>query len=289
MEVAYYPGCSVHSMAREYDQSTRLVCRQLDLNLREVDDWNCCGASSAHSFNRLLAVGLGARNLVLVNRMNLDQVTTPCPACFSALKTASAELKENGELCSMVEWDTREANSPGVKVTHLLQLLIEEVGLDNIAARVKRKLAGMRLAAYYGCLTRPVGTVEFDDPEQPVFLDLLLEGLGAQTVNWSHKAECCGGTLAQARTDIVLDLSGEILEGARQAGASAIVAACPLCQINLDIRQQAILTRDGTKYNLPVIYFTQLMGLALGLTPRALGFSRLLISPSPLLQAMGLK
>ncbi len=289
MDVAYYPGCSVHSMAREYDQSARLVCRQLDLDLHEIDDWNCCGASAAHSFNRLLAAGLGARNLARVSQMNIDWVTSPCPACFTALKTASIELKENNELRGVVDGDAGGPNSLKIKVTHLLQLLTEEIGLDSIAAEVKHKLTGLKLAAYYGCLTRPAGIIEFDDPEQPVSLDLLLEGLGAQTVNWSHKAECCGGALAQARTDIVLDLSGEILEAARQAGASAIVAACPLCQINLDTRQQAILTRNGTKYNLPVIYFTQLMGLAFGFSQRMLGFNRLLINPFPLLQTLGFK
>lgn len=151
--------------------------------------------------------------------------------------------------------------------------------MDSITSRVTHRLSGLKLAAYYGCLTRPARIVGFDDPEQPVSLDLLLEGLGAQTVTWSHKAECCGGALAQARTDIVLDLCGEILEAARQAGASAIVAACPLCQINLDTRQQAIQARNGTEFNLPVVYFTQLMGLAFRFSPRSLGFNRLLTDP----------
>ncbi|MGI5943001.1 MAG: CoB--CoM heterodisulfide reductase iron-sulfur subunit B family protein [Pelotomaculaceae bacterium] len=286
MDVAYYPGCSAHKIAREYDQSARLVCRQLDLNLHEIDDWNCCGASAAHSFNRLLAASLGARNLALASQMNTGWVTSPCPACFAALKTASLELKENKELRgAFAAGGTR---SHEIKVTHLLQLLTEEIGLDIIASGVKHRLSGLKLAAYYGCLTRPARIIEFDDPEQPVSLDLLLEGLGAQTVIWSHKAECCGGALAQARTDIVLDLCGEILEAARQAGASAIVAACPLCQINLDTRQQDILTSNGTKYNLPVIYFTQLMGLAFGFSPRAMGFNRLLTDPFPLLQTLDL-
>jgi len=284
MDVAYYPGCSAHMMAREYDQSARLVCRQLDLNLQEIDDWNCCGASSAHSFDRLLAANLGARNLALAGQRSTGCVTSPCPCCFIALKTASLELKENEELRGVFE--AGGTSSHEIKVTHLLQLLTEEVGLDSITSRVTHRLSGLKLAAYYGCLTRPARIVGFDDPEQPVSLDLLLEGLGAQTVTWSHKAECCGGALAQARTDIVLDLCGEILEAARQAGASAIVAACPLCQINLDTRQQAIQARNGTEFNLPVVYFTQLMGLAFGFSPRSLGFNRLLTDPSPILQTL---
>jgi len=156
--------------------------------------------------------------------------------------------------------------------------------LEQIQKQVVKPLQGMKLAAYYGCLiTRPKSMVQFDDPEQPVSLDRLLQTLQAETVNWSHKAECCGGGFAASATNIVIDLGGQVLEAARQAGAQGIVVACPMCQANLDTRQRAIEADHGITYNLPIIYFTQLLGLGLGFTAKEMGLNRLLTSPSNLL------
>lgn len=285
MNVAYFPGCSLHSMAHEYDISTRLVCRHLNINLKEIEDWNCCGATAAHSLDHTLAVGLAARNLSIARQMNLDRVTAVCAGCFGRLKSASHEMRHNPHMRSEVEAMLQEPAPLKTEVQHLLQLLVEEAGLDAIKQKVVKPLQGLRLAAYYGCLlTRPQQVVDFDDPEQPVSLDHLLQALGAETVTWGHKAECCGGGYAASDTAIVLDLGGQVINSARNAGAEAIVVACPMCQGNLDMRQKAM----GLDYRMPIIYFTQLMGLAFGYKSNQLGINKLFNSPIPLLKSKGL-
>lgn len=289
MKVAYFPGCSGHGLAREYDMSARLVCQRLGIELQEVDDWNCCGATAAHSLNHVLAVSLSARNLSRVAKMNLEQVTTPCAGCFSRLKTASYEIKNNATIAQKVQ-TLIEAPAPvEPEVSSLLQLVYEQVGVQAVREKVSRPLKGLRLAAYYGCLlTRPKKISNFDDPDQPVSMDHLLQALGAETVTWGYKAECCGGGYAASQTSIVLDLGGQVLESAVEAGAEAIVVACPMCQANLDTRQEAIWKEKGKSRQVPIIYFTQLMGLAFGFSPPSLGMKRLLTSPFPLLRRKGL-
>lgn len=278
MEVAYYPGCSLHAMALEYDKSARLVCCSLGVKLREVHDWNCCGATAAHSIDHKLATDLCTRNLNTVKDMGLKRVTAPCAACFNRLKTVAQE-------CATKE----RSAEPEVEVSHLLQFLVQDVGLQAIIKKVIKPLSGLRIAAYYGCLlSRPARIAAFDDPEQPQTMDRLLQALGADTLNWSHKAECCGGSMALSFADIVLKLTSDLLRAASQAGAEAIVVACPLCQINLDTRQNEIEAKEGVSYRLPVLYFTQLMGLGYGISPRRLGLNRLLTDPFELLRAKGL-
>ncbi len=283
MEVAYYPGCSGHGMTLEYQLSTAAVFRHLGIDIREVEDWNCCGASAAHSVSHALALELNLRNLELVEKMGLSQVTTPCAGCYSRLKTAEKLRSDE------VRAQKRKAQVPGARVSHTLQFLMQEIGPAGIRGKMVRPLKGLRLAAYYGCLlTRPRKLADWDDPEQPNRMDELLKALGAETVEWSHKTECCGAGMAACRTDIVLDLSGEILKAAKQAGADAITVACPLCQTNLDTRQAEIEALQGTKYGLPVIYFTQLMGISFGYGIKELGLHKLITDAVPLLKAKGL-
>lgn len=284
--IAYYPGCSLHSVAHEYNQSAQLVCQRLGIELEEVQDWNCCGATAAHSLDHGLALGLSARNLALIESMGLEDVMTPCAGCFNRLKTAVYELNNDGNSRDKIEKTTGISltGAQAVRVHHLLQLMLNEIGLAKIKKQVKNSLNGMKLAAYYGCLlTRPRAVVQFDDPEQPVAMDNLLQALGAETVAWSHKAECCGGGFAASQTDIVVDLGGQVLEAARQAGAQAIVVACPMCQINLDTRQKAIDQSRHTSYCLPIVYFTQIMGLAMGFSFKQMALHHLFTDPRPLL------
>jgi heterodisulfide reductase subunit B2 len=290
MDIAFYPGCSLHGIAREYGRSARLICRRLGIRLADVTDWNCCGATAAHSLDRELTLGLSARNLSIVNRMNLDRVATPCAGCFSRLKGCSHELSNSTEIREEME---RRIGAPLAKlpeVSHLLQVLVEMVGMKELSDAVSRPLKGLKLAAYYGCLiTRPRAVARFDDPEQPTSMDRILQAMGADTVRWSHKAECCGGAFAASQTGIVVDLGGQVLEAARQAGADALVVACPMCQVNLDTRQQAIEEARGVRYNLPIIYFTQLMGMACGFSWKQMGLDRMLVSPLPLFRRAGLE
>ncbi len=289
MDIAFYPGCSLHGIAREYGRSADLVCRRLGIRLLEVEDWNCCGATAAHSLDRELALGLSARNLSIVNRMGFTRVVTPCAGCFSRMKGCCHELSRSAQTREKMEERIGASLAELPDVSHLLQLMVETVGLKKLADAVSRPLKGLRLAAYYGCLiTRPRAIARFDDPEQPTSMDRLLQAVGAETVPWSHKAECCGGGFAASETGIVVDLGGQVLEAARQAGADAIVVACPMCQVNLDTRQQAVEEARGVRYNLPVIYFTQLMGVAYGFSPKQLGLDRMLVSPLPLLRRSGL-
>jgi len=289
MNIGYFPGCSVHSMAKEYDWSAQLVCERLGVNLREIEDWNCCGATAAHSLDHDLAIGLSARNLEAVSRMGLDVMTTPCAGCFNRLKTAHFELTNNSFMHRKIGEQMGIPLNGLPQVSHLLQLFYEHVGLERIAEPLVKPLSSLKLAAYYGCLiTRPRKITGFDDPEQPCSMDRILERLGAQTVKWSHKAECCGGSFSLSETSIVLDLGAQVLGAARQAGAEALVVACPMCQTNLETRQSSIQKEQGITYNLPIIYFTQLMALAYGHSVAKTGLKRLLISPLPLLQKKGL-
>ncbi len=289
INVAYYPGCSLKGMASEYDKSSRIVCSHLGIKLHEIKNWNCCGATSAHSLNHNLDISLSARNLDIVKSMNLDHVTSPCPGCFSRLKGSSFEMRNNTAVRNTVEKFLGRSAPVEPEVSSMVQLIVENNSMKEIASHVVKPLNGLKAAVYYGCLlTRPKKIVGFDDPEKPMSLDFIMQSVGAETVTWGCKAECCGGGYSVSETDIVMDLSSRILESAHQSGAEAIVVACPLCQANLDTRQKAISEKQGIKYNLPVIYFTQLMGLAYGDKSSSLGFRRLFISPFKLLKSKGL-
>jgi heterodisulfide reductase subunit B len=273
MKYAYYPGCSLHGTAKEYDLSTRAVCRELGIELQEVSDWNCCGSSSAHATNHLLAVALPARNLALVEAMGLD-VAAPCAMCYSRLATAAYEMKQNPALRDTVREVTETDYQGRAQVKALVDVVVNQYGADAIKEKVKKPLTGLKVAAYYGCLlVRPPAVTGFDDPENPQSLDRLITALGGEPVNWSHKVECCGAGAVLAKPDIIIKLVNDILGAAKLAGADCIVTACPMCQSNLDSRQTTVERKYGNKYGLPIYYFTQLLGLSLGLPASALGLS----------------
>ena len=286
MRYAYYPGCSLHSTAKEYDISTRAVCQALDIELQEIPGWICCGASSAHMTSELLSLALPVKNLVLGRDMGLDMAVC-CAACYSRLKVANRTMSSSEDRrVEDVEEIVGRPYRGEVKVKHLLDIVIGEYGLEALQEKVNRDLSGLKVAAYYGCLLiRPPEVVEFDDPENPTSLDELTTGLGAEAVDWPYKTECCGGSLALTRTDVVLKLCRDILQMAADEGAECIVVACPLCQSNLDMRQMQINRRYKTDFSLPILYFTQLVGLALGMEPRELGLDKLIVSPKKLLRA----
>lgn len=286
MNVAYFPGCSLHAISSEYDKSTHLVCKSLGVGLEEVDDWNCCGATAGHSMDYELTMGLNARNLAQASLMNLDPLVIPCPGCFNRLKHTNIKLRT---LASTVKKEEERSVKGLPRVMNLLQFLIEVIGLKGIAKPLKIPLKGLKLAAYYGCLTtRPRKVAEFDDPEQPVSMDRILNILGAETVSWSHKAECCGGPFTASEATIASDLGRQVLQAAQRAEAEAIVVACPMCQLTLD-SQQVIAGNDKSLHpGLPIIYFTQLIALAYGFPVRRTGLKRLLVDPLSLLRRKGL-
>lgn len=288
MKYAYYPGCSLHSTALDYDESARSIATALDIELVEVPDWTCCGASPAHVTNTLLALSLPVKNLVSAEEIS-KQMVVFCAACYSRFKFAEKSLEEEPEIEEEIKGILNIEQLPDVKTYHFLDVLINDMGLENIQKQVKQELNGMKVACYYGCLlVRPPKVVEFDDPEQPTSLDDLVETLGAEAVSWPYKTECCGGSFALSRTDIVLKLTHDILSEASDAGAECLVVACPLCQANLEMRQKQINKKYEKDFSLPVFYFTQLLGLALKVDKESLGLHRSLISSDSLLEEKGI-
>jgi len=293
MRYAFYPGCTLHSTSREYDLSTREVCRRLGIELTEVPDWICCGATSAHVSMHLLAVVLPVRNLWAARTMNGtkngDQVLTCCAACYNRLKTANQEMAEDQEIRNQVNQLLEIDYRGEVKVRHLLEVILEDVGVEGLRLKVSKKMEGLKVASYYGCLlVRPPKVMQFDDPEQPHSMDDLLTAVGAQSIDWPYNIECCGASLSLTRTEIVLRLCRDILADAQARGADCIAVACPMCQSNLDLRQRETETAYSLRFNLPILYFTQILGLALGAGIRELGLNRHIIDPIPLLKAKAL-
>jgi len=265
-------------------QSTLVVARALGIELQEALGWTCCGATAGHQTNRLLAVSLPAANLAKVQDMKLDMVVN-CAACYNRMKVANHEISAHSEIRQGVR-DALDRDYDGsVKVRHLLEVLLEDVGLPTITKSLKRSLHGLKVACYYGCLlVRPPGVVKFDDPENPKSLDRLVTAMGGQSLDWPCKVECCGGGLSLSRTDVVINLTGSILDMAVQAGADCIAVSCPMCQSNLDLRQQDINKQTGKNYRMPVVYITQLLGLCLGFGPGELGFEKLMVPAANVLK-----
>ncbi|MDA8216419.1 MAG: heterodisulfide reductase-related iron-sulfur binding cluster [Dehalococcoidales bacterium] len=279
---AYYPGCSLGASAREYDVSTRLVFARLGVELRELEGWNCCGASSAHTTSKLLGHALPARNLQLAEEMGLP-LTTPCPACFSRLQSTRHALR-NSQLSGQVSEALGREFRNQVPVVPILGAIRAE----EVAAAVRRPLAGLKVACYYGCLfVRPREVAQFDDEENPQTMDWLLAAAGAETIDWAFKTECCGASLRVPRPALAAQLTGRVLAAARRLGADCVAVACPMCQANLDQRQEGMAEALSERGAMPVLYFTQLLALALGLPPAELMFEKNLTDPLPMLRAKG--
>ncbi|MFH2011390.1 MAG: CoB--CoM heterodisulfide reductase iron-sulfur subunit B family protein [Pseudomonadota bacterium] len=290
MTYGYYPGCSSHGTAKEYDISTKKVCEKLGLKLEEVRDWNCCGASPAHATSEELALALPFRNLVLAEKQGLDSIMSTCSACYNRLKVAHETLKKDPETLNRISEIVGEPYNKALKVIHFLELISKEFGLEKIKENVVKPLEGLKAVSYYGCLlTRPPDLVSIDpDDENPTIMEDIIEALGAESPYCSHKTECCGASFALDRTDIVLRLSNEILKAARFADADCIVVACPLCFANLDMRQSQIASKYGVNYSLPILFISELMGIAMGMGYKELGLDKHIVSAKDLLKRKNL-
>ena len=287
MQVGYYPGCSLESSAKEFDLSIRAIFQVLEISLKEIPDWNCCGASPAHYLNEELAKALPYRNLVNAEEAGLDRVVSPCPACYSHLKHIHEEVSKEGRLAERLGTIVGKKYASGVVSKHLLDFLKDDVGLDRLKSSTKISLNGLNVASYYGCLTRLPG-VHLDDLENPVLMDEMVKAIGGEPLDWSHKTECCGASLSVSRTEVALRLVRSLLEAAREKGADCIAVVCPLCQSNLDARQGDINKKYGTSYEIPILYLSQLIGLTQKLGYSRLGLDRLIISPQNLLIGKGI-
>lgn len=285
---AYYPGCSLHASAGEYDLSTRELFKSLQIGLTEVPDWFCCGATPAHNVDELLSLSLCAKNLELAEQVEGD-LAVACAACFSRLKFTQHTLEENETKRRQVEKAIDAPVRLDGQVKHLLEILARDLGLERLAASVKKPLSGLKVACYYGCLlTRPPDVPNLDCVEAPTIMEDVLAAVGAETVSWTHRMECCGANFTLSRPGVVIQLSNAILDSAKAAGADCIMVGCPLCHGNLDIRQKEIEGVYRTEYGLPVFYITQLVGLACGVPPDKLGLDALIVPPAPLLKSKGL-
>jgi heterodisulfide reductase subunit B len=283
--IAYYPGCSLHATSPEFNTSTLAVAKALDLEFIEPEGWLCCGSSAAHRADPEAAMRLPMENLSLIEQSGFSEVSMPCAACFNRHKTAQYMMRHDEDHKSAIDESIGYTYQDSVKVNSLGETIIEHVGPEEVSARVKRSLQGLRVVCYYGCLlTRPPNITEAAHPENPTELDDLVAALGAEVLDWSYKTTCCGAAHSLTRKDIVLDLSSTLIKEARLAGAEAIVVACPLCHTNLDARQFQM----GLEEEMPVLFFTQLMALALGLSQREAALKKNLVDPRPLLKERGI-
>jgi len=272
MKIGYYPGCSLLGSSREFDESSRAVLKALDVELVEVPDWNCCGASSAHVIDHTLSLALPARILAQAEQAGLTEILAPCAACSNRLLSAQQELEKHPELKAEVVKAIELPYQGTVKIVNILEVL--DRVKDRIAAKVTKPFA-KKVANYYGCLlVRPPRVVNFDRPEDPQSMDQMMKLVGAESLDWPFKTECCGAAFSVTRTDIVAKLSGKLVESAVKKGAEAIVVACPMCHSNLDLRRPAINEYLGQEHKIPAMFITQVIGLAMGLDATALGLQR---------------
>ena len=274
MKYAYYPGCASSGTAKECEESIQAVMRSLGAELTELEDWNCCGAAIATGVSYLLSLALPARNLALAERAESDLVTG-CSRCYMNLIRAVHYTQQNASVRQKVNELLAEAGvqySGKARLRHLLDVIINDVGLDVIAERVTRPLEGLRVAPYYGCCQGMWTYAQFDSVEEPHCFDQLLATLGAEVVDYPLKTACCGGTLSMSKRTVGAGLISDLLAAA--GDADCIVTACPLCMFNLNSFQNEAGRIKGTHYNIPVLFLTQIMGIALGLPEKALGLQR---------------
>lgn len=283
MDYGYYPGCSLHGTAKEFDLSIKECCRGLGFELVEVPDWNCCGASAAHETSEELALALPVRVLSQAEHYNLNPVLVPCAACYSRLKLANIKVSRDANLLHRVNELVGQDYTGKVEVKHITEVLIDN--REALKSSVVRPLKGMKVACYYGCLlARPPEVADFDDTENPMTMDEIVTILGAESLDWSHKTECCGAGFTFSKTDIMLRLVGDILEAARLVSADAIAVACPLCHANLDMRQAMAGQRNKTRYGIPIVYISQLAGLAQGKDYHSLGLGKHMVSAQKVIE-----
>jgi heterodisulfide reductase subunit B len=282
MKVTYYPGCSLEGTALDYAASIAGIAPLLDVDLVELFDWNCCGASSAHSLNHRLALDLPARNLALAEKAGRDLVV-PCALCFNRLKAAAKALQDPQAEGLDISY------GGGLKIWDLLDYLTQTAFLEALASKVVTPLMNLHAVCYYGCLVaRPPAVTGKTDYENPQNMERLLGILGAHSIDWSFKTDCCGAGLAVARPDIIDTLVQRLYERALEAGAECFVVSCQMCQANLDLSQERISRKFGQDYYLPVFYFSELIALALGHPEAPKWLAQHVVDPMPLIKMKGL-
>jgi heterodisulfide reductase subunit B len=287
VKYAYYPGCSLEKNSAAYDVSVRAVAELLGIKLMEIDDWNCCGATEYFSQDELVACSVIARNLALVDPQ-LDQVVAPCAACYLNLKKVDKLMAEDAKMNAKISEALRAGGlkykAGRLAVRHFLDVIYTDIGEAAVRDKVVRPLTGLRVAAYYGCQwVRPLDGV--DNPEYPMKMDELFKWLGAEVVDYPVKAHCCGGHMTQVSEPQAFELIRRLLASAVEYEADLILCMCPMCQLNMDGYQARVNGFFNTNFQIPIIFFTQMLGVAFGLDPAKLGFGKELVAARPVLQA----
>lgn len=279
MKIGFYPGCSLKGSSSEYAQSTLSLAKAFNIDLIEVSDWNCCGATAAHNLNHELAVALPARVLALAEKDGMTEIVVPCAACYNRLSVTQHELNKDKDLKAKVSDILQMPLSGNIQILNVMQFIDKYV-----ADRIEEKLVkpfNHKVVCYYGCLlVRPHEVLNFDRLEDPQSMDTLMAKIGADSMDWGYKTECCGAGFSVSRTDIVAKLSGRIVKDAVDRGAEAIIVACPMCQSNLDMRRPHIDSYLNMKTTIPAMYITQAIGLAVGIDREQLGLKKLFVAPA---------
>lgn len=282
MKATYYPGCSLEGTARDYAESILGICPSLDIQLEEIPDWNCCGATAAHSIDQRASIELAGRTLNLAARLPHSDLLVPCPMCFNRLKTAAWTLNQDSADRYGIKL---EASVP--KIWDLANFLATDPMLKTMAKNISRPLKGLKVVCYYGCMAnRPPEITEATDFEDPQALDRIIQNLGATAIPWPYKTDCCGASQVLSRRDIVSHLVGKLYDMAQRVGARAIVVSCQMCQANLDMHQEKIGADWGKRFSFPIYYFTELIGLAGNVAGVERSLSRHITDPLPLLREL---
>jgi heterodisulfide reductase subunit B len=287
MKYSYYPGCSLHTTAKEFDISTRVVMRSLGIELEELKDWSCCGGSVAAGISHDVGMALAGRNVALAQKQNLDLLAS-CSGCYNKSARAAKALKdptEKDKIMAIMSEMGISVSDYNIRVRNVVDVLVNDV---DIASRVKKPLTGLKVACYYGCLlTRPQDITGWDSPVFPMSMDKLAQTCGAEVVDFRSKTKCCGGPILVSQQEVAFELTKKLLDEAKSLGADCIVLACPLCDTNLELRQSDIEKKYNVSYNLPILYITEIIGLALGIKPGKLGMNKHIVSPKPVLAKLG--
>ena len=285
MQVSYYPGCSLEATARDYTESIMALMPKLDVELVELPDWNCCGATAAHSLDHRAALNLGVRNLIIAAE-GPQPLVVPCALCFSRLKFAQMEAQKEPDLL-LPEFADKLDLLSAVEVVELNRFLTSAEMIERITAAGNKSLKGLKPVAYYGCQgQRPYDVTGAPDYEHPKGMEILLSGLGADVRDWDFGTDCCGASHTIARPDLVYTLAGRLFEQAIKSGANCIATGCQMCQANLDMQQQKTAKALGRELNLPVFYFTELIAMALGDGGYSRWLGRHFVDPASLLKSI---
>jgi len=281
---AYFPGCSLEKMALSYHKSALETTRVLGVELEELEDWNCCGATTYFHLDEILANTLVARNLAMAEKQGLDLVA-PCSACYKNAYFTNAYIQEDADLAEHINFALEADDlqlSGNLKVHHLIEIFVDEIGVEEVKNKTTRSIDGLKVAPYYGCqIVRPRKNGE--NVEDPQFFEELLAAIGADVIDFANKTRCCGGSLLITNRRAALDMIRHLLKNAEDSGADVIATACPLCQVNLECYQTQVNDEFGTDFSIPVMYFTQLLGLAFGIDPKKLHIGSELVSTMPVL------